>query len=88
MDEFAGLVFCDGYSGLERIYQNFANLQNDFFLQLVGKLLAFVPHFSYFGTPLPCGRVPSEGTARQCQAFWQGFSPKKNYSSRYYFLVP
>ena len=36
--DFAGLVFCDGYSGLERTYQNFANLQNDFFLQLVGKI--------------------------------------------------
>ena len=41
--------------------------------------------FLYFGTPLPCGRVPSEGTARQCRAFRQGFSPKKNIAARLLF---
>ena len=50
--------------------------------------LHYSDFFCIFGTPLPCGRVPSEGTTRQCRAFRQGFSPKKNYSSRYYFFAP
>ncbi len=54
----------------------------------VAPKFAYIIFFRIFGTPLPCGRVPSEGTARQCRAFRQGFSPKKNYSSRYYFFAP
>ena len=39
---------------------------------------------SNFGTPLPCGRVPSELTARQCRTFTQCFA-KKNEAALPFF---
>ena len=68
----------------------FANksAQNNVFFKKITNLLQMCIFFCIFGTPLPCGRVPSEATAQQCRAFKQGFFPKKNYRIRDSFLVP
>ena len=36
---------------------------------MVRSLVENVHFFRNFGTPLPCGRVPSELTVRQCRTF-------------------